>query len=359
MQRGTRVFQCVRSWLPALQVGSVQRAAASGCCRGLASAVPDRHRDIADSTHVQVSEERLQEFLRAEVSTFADMDAQSISLRQVLDASTPKRVASLALRELPVRFAHRIQQLEQLQDWQQSPDLREVHSIYSASFRDIRLVNVDLKAQNLDLQEFTDAIQILRRRMQGVIPRLASAMRFMQKRHGLDSSAIDLWLDIFLLSRIGTEMLTSQYLACVRATRTGNTDQPTIVDHGCDPASICEQAAKYARKLCREHFSADERITIKVESNCKDNNDKDRILFPYVPQYLYYITVELLKNSARATIEGAADPGQLLERPIVITVAADESQVAIRVQDRAGGIAFDDARRVWSYMYSTAKETRS
>merc|ERR1719203_1548588 len=67
--------------------------------------------------------------------------------------------------------------------------------------------------------------------------------------------------------------------------------------------------------------------------------------------------VELLKNSARATVENCgADPQKFRERPIVITVSADPTEVAIRVRDSAGGIPFSVADRVWSYMYSTASQ---
>ncbi|CAE8632567.1 unnamed protein product [Polarella glacialis] len=78
-----------------------------------------------------------------------------------------------------------------------------------------------------------------------------------------------------------------------------------------------------------------------------------------VPNYLFYIMVELLKNSARATVETCnGDPRQLQRRPITITVGADQSQVAIRVHDEAGGIPFSAADHVWSYLYSTAQQTK-
>lgn len=51
---------------------------------------------------------------------------------------------------------------------------------------------------------------------------------------------------------------------------------------------------------------------------------QSRIRFPYVPNYLFYIMVELLKNSARATVEAQREaPGK---RQIVITVGADPSE---------------------------------
>ncbi|CAJ1364003.1 unnamed protein product [Effrenium voratum] len=70
------------------------------------------------------------------------------------------------------------------------------------------------------------------------------------------------------------------------------------------------------------------------------------------------MVLELLKNSARATIETSSSPAEVEARPIVVTVSANSGQVAIRIQDFAGGIPFEVAERVWSYTYSTA-DTKS
>jgi len=178
-------------------------------------------------------------------------------------------------------------------------------------------------------------------------------MRKLQSTEGFPEAEIGNWLDTFLLSRIGTEMLTSQYIACATPPPRGQAPPGAkkrmgIVDDACDPASICQRASLHVKNLCKQHYQSEQDIQIVIES-C------GAVRFPYVPQYLFYILVELLKNSARATVElTGGDPAKIRERPIVVTVGADEGQVAIRVQDTAGGIPFSVADRVWSYMYSTA-----
>lgn len=304
---------------------------------------------------VQISEDRLQEFLRAEVAFFADQRPNSISLRQVLDASTPERAAELSHAELPIRYAQRIMQIESLKGWSSSPELVEVHSLYSRTFRDLRLVELDVT--NLEL--FTEVIQKVKGRMRNVIPCLATAIRTLQHTQGFSEAMIGQWLDTFLLSRIGTEMLTSQYMACVSARINTKKGRHGIVDDVCDPANICEQAAKHARKLCKQHFQLDQDVVIQVESY-DTISGTGQVHFPYVPQYLFYIMVELLKNSVRATVEvSQGDPHQIRKRPITITVGADPHQVGIRVHDVAGGIPFSVADRVWSYMYSTSPTSKT
>jgi len=301
---------------------------------------------------VQISEERLQEFLQAEVVYFASLEPKSITLSQILDAKTPQRAANLAYAELPIRFAQRIQQIEGLPGWKESPDLVAVHRLYSDNFRDLRLIELDVA----ELEPFTAVIQRIKGRMREVVHRLAVAMRTLQRMKGIPEASIVQWLDTFFLSRIGTEMLTSQYLACA-ADAPRKRGKVGVVDYNCDPARICEQAARHARKLCKDHFPADDAdLEISVEHSLASTFELEgQIRFPYVPNYLFYIMVELLKNSARATVEACQDEPDR-KRSIMITVGADDGQVAIRVEAQAGGIPFMAADRVWSYMYSTATQ---
>mmetsp|Transcript_95766 Transcript_95766/g.249510 ORF Transcript_95766/g.249510 Transcript_95766/m.249510 type:complete len:423 (-) Transcript_95766:32-1300(-) len=306
---------------------------------------PRHDRGLAMQT---ISEDRLQEFLQAEVKFFARQETTSISISEILQKSEPENAADMCHAELPIRFAQRILQIEDIPTWKSCPELVEVHKLYSHTFRDLRLQ--DLNFNNMD--PFTEMIQTLKERMKGVIPNLAMGMRRLKMEEGWTEAQITEWLDTFLLSRIGTEMLTSQYIACTTANIKTKKNRKGIVDQVCDPASICEQAAKQTKKVARQHFkNIDREPLIIVEHMHSDS----RVKFPYVPQYLFYIMVELLKNSARATVDTALkEGGRLEDRPIVISVGADNRQIAIRVHDKAGGIPFNVADNVWSYMYSTA-----
>lgn len=298
----------------------------------------------------ELSEDRLHKFLKAEVSFYAAQEPNSISVKQILDAGSPEKAAVLTHKELPIRFSQRILQIETLGNWKENPELCEVYDLYTRTFHDLRLTELDLAR----LDSFTEVIQRLKGRMRTVIPHLATAMRRLQAE-GRSEAMLGEWMDDFLLSRIGTEMLTSQYIACVEP----KNGRRGIVDNRCDPAAICMQAARHAKKLCRKHFLLQHDVEIVVESSEPGASGR-RIRFPYVPQYLFYIMVELLKNSARATVEVCGgNPQQIQERPIVITVSADPSEVAIRVQDVAGGIPFGVEDRVWSYMYSTASKNEA
>jgi len=284
------------------------------------------------------------------VAFFASQETSSLTLKQIIDASTPERAAEFAVQELPIRFAQRILQIENLPHWRSSPHLTQVHGLYSASFRDLRMVDLDVKR----LKAFTEVVQNMKRRTKGVIPLLATAMRSLESTESVGEQNINQWLDTFLLSRIGTEMLTSQYMACVAPNRG---QARGIVDHACDPTVVCDRAVKHVLKLSQSHYRMQHELDIQIETGSQSG--RPNVRFPYVPQYLFYILVELLKNSARATVEFCGgDQAEIRKRPIIVTVGADPCQVAIRVHDSAGGIPFSVADRVWSYMYSTASQNK-
>ncbi|CAE8604686.1 unnamed protein product, partial [Polarella glacialis] len=193
-----------------------------------------------------------EEFLASRSPCHEDGFARLV--RQILDASSPEKAAELSVAELPIRYAQRILQIEGFAGWKTSPELVEVHRLYSSNFRDLRLVEMEV----INLEPFTETIARIKGRMAVVIPKLATAMRNLEHNAGGVEDGICRWLDTFFLSRIGTEMLTSQYMALAnpdpnakRRRRVG------VVDYACDPVSICEQAAKHAKKLCKEHFSSD------------------------------------------------------------------------------------------------------
>jgi len=295
---------------------------------------------------VSIPQHRLTEFLWSDVCYLADQGATPLSLCQVI-AATHQQVAQLANQELPIRFAKRIRQIEEIPGWHESQDLVKLRHLYFQSFCDLRLIDIkDDEPQDLNV-----AVARCKHRLHGAVPLLMEALQELQEKGlALPESFLEPWLDRFLLSRISTEMLTSHYVESIKG--------GSIVEKDCDPTIICLRASERARWLCMEHYK---RVghTVQIQVNTLPSaSSNGRLCFTYVPKYLYYMVLELLKNSARATIETSSSPAEVEARPIVVTVSANSGQVAIRIQDFAGGIPFEVAERVWSYTYSTA-DTKS
>jgi len=305
------------------------------------------------SNPVRISEERLEAFLSAEAAILAQQKLTPITLSDVLAVSTLSKAAAYLHKELPVRFAQRLAQIEGIPGWQHCPDLEEVHELYKWSFRDLRLSDPfdDGCTSVAALDSYTDTIARLKRRMQPVIPLLMEAMQSLRHTFRSDGE-IDEWLDRFLLSRIGTEMLTSQYMAC-SAHPSGNWSGGVgVVRYKVCPASLVEQAAERVQILCRDHYKTITRVRIDVVTV---EDEEGPLTFTYIPQYFLYMVLELLKNSARATIDAAGQDQEKIEQlPIVVTISGNAQQVAVRIHDLAGGIPHEVLPRVWSYMFSTS-----
>jgi len=265
----------------------------------------------------------------------------------------PWRAAKFIHHEVPVRYAERIRSIESIPNWETDPDLADVHQRHCETFSDIRLIKSYPKKSTFSLPElvdsFTDVVRSAVDHQKGMVLLVARAMHRLQKERGdeLSPGFVDHWLDDFLLNLIGSSTLLAQYLAVVDGNPTG------IVDPQCNPAEICREAAEAVKDLCADTVGRTPHIT--VESFSAAGDDLDNPQFSYIPSYLTYVIVEILKNSSRATLE-TYGPTELRRRKVSVVVCADERRVAIRVADRAKGIPFDVGSRIWSYLYSTARK---
>lgn len=81
------------------------------------------------------------------------------------------------------------------------------------------------------------------------------------------------------------------------------------------------------------------------------------VTFPYFPTHVHYILSEVIKNSARATVEHhGANKSESELPPIVVTIAKGKEDVTIRVSGRGGGIPRSKMKNIWRYSYTSAEE---
>ncbi|CAE7262250.1 cnnm4 [Symbiodinium natans] len=216
-------------------------------------------------------------------------------------------------------------------------------------FRDLRLVQ-----RRPTLDAFTAVVEHALHAQQPVRHKVALAMHRLHTQRGeeFNSSFADPWADDFLLNCIGTEMLMSQYLACVTMEDSGALQRghamAGIIDPDCDVAQICRDTAMHVQQITEDTTGRCPLIQVQVF--------QERAIprFSYIPGFLRFIMTEVLKNSCRATAEVAKSDRDVQKRPISVIVCADDHEVAIRVSDRARGIPFVVGQKVWSYLYTTA-----
>lgn len=212
--------------------------------------------------------------------------------------------------------------------------MRVIRSLYSDAFRKLRMI------PQTDAERFRATLQSIKQRNSNMLMHVVRGTRAMKTSLKLDEEQVNDFLDDFLTARIGTDILSSQYLAITKPT--GRT---SVIDPECDPVSVVRAAARDARQLCKYHYDYAPPV---------DVIDVGQVVFPFIKQYLYYIMFELLKNSLRAVTERYSQE-EVKHHPVRVVVCGDDSTVVIRISDSGGGIPLDSLNKVWSYLYTTAK----
>lgn len=308
--------------------------------------------------------------------------------------------AQLLKRELPIRLAHRIQDLEQVPHLCKMPTVQTVKQIYIDSFS--RILETPDPTSPEEEAVFGNLLNDLYRNHSDVLLQMAQgAWEFKsQLKSGnipsgkiLDDNVSILFaeqeechsfLNRFYASRVGIRVLAGQYLALRHQLVASLGPRMTSMDGAPpDPFSspyigmICQTTSPYkvvqrsiqdARRLCKAQFDGYAPV-IEVRGRLD-------LTFPYLPTHLHYILLELLKNACRATMETHHAPyrrslgtSKFLQNrkqsqlqkgvsvpPVVVIIAdhANNEDVSIKISDEGGGIPRSQVEHIWSYLYTTA-----
>lgn len=283
--------------------------------------------------------------LEQEIADFVGQPTP-LRLQDTLAMQDHREMAILLLEELPLRYANRIAHLDNLPYLDEVEELHSLRATLVQSFQEVRSV-----AKGEGEEDFGLVVRNLKARHRDQAQRITAGMRKMKElrmeREGVPEEeltvAVDQFLNRFFLSRIGIEMLTSQYLALCKGPGSG------IVDRQCDPCMVSRKAADIVSKIAKQELKVVPRVDVSFHGI-----ESARTL-PLVSSYLFYIVVELLKNSFRAVGEQYGDSGIAVPPPITVRVSSDPAQVALQIFDRGGGIPFEHQPHIWSYQYSSKR----
>ncbi|MBA0848876.1 hypothetical protein Goshw_008252 [Gossypium schwendimanii] len=302
-----------------------------------------------------------------EVHKWGCMKQTGVSLRYMMEFGSKPTQRNLLIsgqflhKELPIRIARRAIELESLPyGLSEKPAVLKVPSFFYAlmglllfsvrdwyldSFRDLRSFP-EIKDTN-DEREFTQMIKAIKVRHNNVVPMMALGVQQLKK--GMDPKIVyeDLdeihqFLDRFYMSRIGIRMLIGQHVEL------HNPNPPLhcvgYIHTKMSPVEVAQNASEDARCIClREYGSAPE---VNIYGHPK-------FTFPYVPTHLHLMVFELVKNSLRAVQERFMDSD--IVPPIRIIVADGIEDVTIKVSDEGGGIPRSGLPKIFTYLYSTAR----
>lgn len=289
------------------------------------------------------------------------------------------QVASFLRRELPIRLAHRIQDLQRVPLLQDMKSVQQVKELYTTSF--LEILSVDKHPPTREGREeweskFARILENVYERHSSVLVQMArgafelrAAIRKgallggdddgcegegqktksdAEIQIGRDAVEFELmesthaFLDRFYISRIGIRVLIGQYLSL---------RQPPVESYvgiicsKTSPYEIVKRAIDDAAFMCTRKYGDAPEVIITGRLD---------MTFPYVPTHLHYIMLELLKNSMRATVEYHGIDADYPPIKVVIADGSENEDVIIKVSDEGGGIPRSNMKRIWSYLFTTA-----
>jgi len=168
------------------------------------------------------------------------------------------------------------------------------------------------------------------------------------------------FLDRFYMSRIGIRFLAGQYLSLRRESNTSSINDPQQLSRNhpaaqqdyigmicstTSPHDCVRQATADASMMCRRTYGRCPPVQVSGRLD---------LTFSFIPAYLHYILLELLKNALRATMDRHLHGDCLPPVEVVIADGMDNEDVVIKISDEGGGIPRSQVDKIWSYLFTTA-----
>ncbi|TDH65712.1 hypothetical protein CCR75_001337 [Bremia lactucae] len=305
------------------------------------------------------------------IHELAQLPQTGVSLQYLLEfgtnISSQKLIQSARFlhAEMPVRYAHRIKNLENLpHGLSDMPSVKQVREWYVNSARE--LLTFSKVETTRDELAFRNLIESIKARHSGTLYTMAKGVhelkmelfksftekdsattkkelgkRYLRSQEFADLSDLHSFLDAFYMSRIGIRMLMSQHIAL-------HEQEDGWVGCICEstsPAEIALAAIDTARHMCLRQYGDAPEVELHGHTDFS---------MPFVPSHLHHMLFEVIKNSMRAVVEFHGLDTDMPPIKIVIADGEDNEDVSIKISDEGGGIPRSSVSRIWSYLYTTA-----
>lgn len=258
------------------------------------------------------------------------------------DGSHLLRSAQYLHRDLPIRFAHRIDDFRNLPFVVAcNPLLLELHERFIKIFHTL---NSFPPIKTLDQEkEFTELLQNTLNCSSDTLPLLAEGFRE-SKQHIKQETLVRNFLDRALTSRLAIKMLIEHHIEL-------RSDKPNYIGAICmsfSPRKLIQSSAEYVKKVCRAEYGV--APDVKIDGHVHSS-------FPYITTPLNYIIPEMLKNAFRATVEHHRYSDLGLPS-IGVTIAVNEDELILRIKDRGGGMPRSLLEKIFDYHFSSNNQLR-
>lgn len=276
-----------------------------------------------------------------------------------------------ATYELPVRLAHRIDDLDQLPArFSGCEHVRRIRGWYHTSFDELcgfaeKHADKDLCAD--DWRALGGVLSQIDRRHKPVSGTLAEGLhrRLAEDPKSQHDTALhdqlQSFLNTFHLSRIGMRTTSTHYLNLLaqmspdesgldaKLLPIGSNDDGRnflgIVEKRMSIRQVLQKAADDAQSVCVDYYGIFDPPKVRFEID-------ESLAVSYIPGYLWHVAFEIFKNSLRAVVETYEEDKY---PPITVSLSEESAdKFVVRIADCGGGIPEDALEQVFKYMFTTA-----
>lgn len=317
----------------------------------LAEEIDDEIKKHASLRATSVSIQMLMKTCRGDLASYQTRSFMGRLGQRLADERILINMASLLRKEIPIRLAHRIQDLDQVPMMKDMPSVIACKHIYIQSFKE--MIDWPPIFTPQDEQAFAEMLGTLYMKHANILVQMARGAYELRAavaegQYGptreLDFTRLTdchCFLDRFYMSRIGIRVLAGQYLELRTEKRENYIGMICLKT---SPSDVVREAAEHAKQMCRRQYARAPMIEITGRLD---------LTFPFIPTYLHYIVLELLKNALRATCE-THQGANLPKVSVIIADGMDNEDVVIKIADEGGGIRRSQVDKIWSYLYTTA-----
>lgn len=189
-------------------------------------------------------------------------------------------------------------------------------------------------------REFIRLLSEFKAKDSSTLPLIASGIQSWREstnQKGIDN-ILAAQLDDLFTARLSVRILIGQYCEFAKP------NMPGLIERGLLVSEVVEEARSKVKQMTIEKYSKCPDITIEGKLDSR---------LTYIRTFLRHIVVELVKNSAEATLEKHKESDKLPSVDIVISGGKEDC--VIKVSDVGGGIPRSALNKIWSYQFTTSK----
>lgn len=242
-------------------------------------------------------------------------------------------------KEMPVRLAHRVVQLNSMPN-EMANDIiiKNINELYQESLFRIK----DMKISNFsDAMKLSNVLDDIKKNHKDVAYDISISLQYLKENMEKKPFNIDDFLNRFYNSRIGIRTLIGNYTSICN-------EKNGIVDNECNPYKIIKKCIDDCKELSMINYAYSPNVSLIGNSE---------YTFPYISAHLYYIVSELLKNSMTAIIKNSTT--DYLKDPITIMISEGEDDIIIKISDKGKGFKRSEINNIFKYSYTTSSLSHS